>query len=94
MSTASKLKVSLTLPKDLVDLVDRDAREQSDTRSGVIERWLRRAASAHVEKELEEATAAYYRSLRGEGLAEERSMSKALSRAARRVSRENGHAPR
>jgi hypothetical protein len=70
------------------------ALEHSIGASSSSERWLRRAGSAHAEKELEEATAAYYRSLRGEGLAEEKSMSKALSRAARRVSRENGPATR
>jgi hypothetical protein len=41
-----------------------------------------------VEKEIEEATTAYYHSLRGAELAEEKSLSEALSRAARRVLRE------
>jgi hypothetical protein len=86
MTMASKLKVSLTLSTEVVALVDSDARRRKETRSGVVEQWLRRAASANAEKEIDEATAAYYRSLRGEDLAEEENMSKALSGAARRVS--------
>jgi len=86
MTTAAKLKVSLALSVDLVALVDRDARRHNDTRSGVVERWLRRAASANVEKEIEQATAAYYGSLRAEESLEEAALSNALSSAARRVS--------
>jgi hypothetical protein len=66
--------------------VDRDARRRKDTRSRVVERWLRRAANANVENEIEEATVAYYRSLRGEERVEDGVMSRGLSAAARRVS--------
>src|SRR3954469_14759546 len=62
--TARKLKVSLTISADVLALVDRDARRRHDTRSAVVEHWLRRAASASVEKEIEDATTAYYQSLR------------------------------
>jgi hypothetical protein len=86
MTTAPKLKVSLTLSADVVALVDRDARRRKHTRSGVVEQWLRRAAGANVEHQIEEATAAYYLSLRGDERAEEEAISKALSGAARRVS--------
>ena len=86
MTTAAKLKVSLTLSADLVALVDRDALRHNDTRSGVVEQWLLRAANASAEKEIEEATAAYYRSLRAGERADEEAMSKTLSLAARRVS--------
>ena len=84
--TAAKLKVSVTLSAELVALVDRDARRRKDTRSGVIEQWLRRAANASAEQEVVDATAAYYRSLRGEDRIEDESLSRALSDAARRVS--------
>ncbi len=82
----TKLKVSLTLSADLVALVDRDAKRLNDTRSGVVEQWLRRAARTAVEKEIEAATAAYYRSLRGDELAEDEALARALSAATRRVS--------
>jgi metal-responsive CopG/Arc/MetJ family transcriptional regulator len=87
MSTmGTKLKVSLTLSEDLLALVDRDAKRRHETRSGVVEQWLRRAATASAEKEIEEATAAYYLSMRSEELAEDEALSHALSDAARRVS--------
>ncbi len=94
MSTVPKLKVSLTLSAEVVALVDRDARRRQNTRSGVVEQWLRRAAAASVEHQIEEATAAYYRSLRGDERAEEEAMSKALSAAARRVSYDESESPR
>ena len=85
MTTAAKLKVSLTLSADLVALVDRDARRGKGSRSGIIEQWLRRAANANVEQEIGDATAAYYRSLRAEDHTEDESLSRSLSHAARRV---------
>jgi metal-responsive CopG/Arc/MetJ family transcriptional regulator len=91
MTTVAKLKVSLTLSADVVELVDRDARRHKDTRSGVIEQWLRRAAQANVQKEIEDATAAYYQSLRGDEREEDEAVAKALSRAARHVSYDEGH---
>jgi hypothetical protein len=94
MAVATKLKVSLTLSADVVALVDRDARRHDGTRSGVIEQWLRRAASASAQREIEDATAAYYRSLRGAGRDEEEALSKGLSSAARRVSYDEREAPR
>jgi thioesterase domain-containing protein len=86
MTTAPKLKVSLSLSADVVALVDRTARSGNDTRSAVIERWLRRAATAAAEKEVAHATAAYYESLRTDERADEEALSRGLSRAARRVS--------
>lgn len=94
MTTATKLKVSLTLSADVVALVDRDARRRKDSRSGVVEQWLRRAAAANVEREIEEATAAYYRSLRDDEHAQDEALSKALSAAARRVSYDDSETPR
>jgi hypothetical protein len=84
--TTAKLKVSVTLSADLVALVDRDAERRRDTRSGVVEKWLRRAANANVEQEIADATAAYYRSLRGEERSDDEALSRGLSAAARRVS--------
>ncbi len=84
--TARKLKVSVTLSADVLALVDRDARRRSETRSGVIEQWLRRVASATIEKEIEHETAAYYEALRGSERVEDEALARGLSEAARRVS--------
>jgi len=89
MSSARKLKISLTLSADLVALIDRDASKRNDTRSGIVEEWLRRAASATAERAIEDATAAYYLGLRGDGRSEEERLSHGLSKAARRVSYDN-----
>jgi len=94
VTAAPKQKVSLTISADLLALVDRDARARGDTRSGVVEAWLRRAASASVEQEIEEATAAYYRSLRPEERSEEEQLSRGLSRAARRVAHDESDSAR
>src|SRR5215212_1724061 len=79
-------RVGLTLSSDVLVLVDRDARRNRGTRSGVVEQWLRRAATTNAEREIEQATAVYYRSLRDGERAEDQTFSKALSAAARRVS--------
>jgi hypothetical protein len=92
--TAAKLKVSLTLSADLVALVDRDAERLHDTRSGVVEQWLRHAARAAVEKEIEAATATYYRSLRGDERAEDEALARALSVATQRISYDTAPAVR
>ena len=89
MSSARKLKVSLTLSADLVALIDRDASNRNDTRSGIVEEWLRLAASATTERAIEEATAAYYLGLRGDERGEVDRLSRGLSKAARRVSYDN-----
>ena len=92
--TAPKRKVSLTISEDLLALVDRYARRQNDTRSGVVEHWLRRAASATVEKEIEDATTTYYRSLRGNERAEDEALARGLSKAAQRVAYDDATRPR
>jgi metal-responsive CopG/Arc/MetJ family transcriptional regulator len=94
MTAAAKLKVSLTLSADLVALVDRHARRGDGSRSGVVEQWLRRAATASAEQEIDDATASYYRSLRGEDHAEEEPLSRSLSDATRRVVYDEESAPR
>jgi hypothetical protein len=85
MTTAPKLKVSLTLSADVVALVDHDARRLKDTRSGIVEQWLRLAANASVGQEIEDVTAAYYRSLSGEEDAEDEVMPNAPTSSTRRV---------
>lgn len=86
MTTARKLKVSITLSADVLALVDRDVARGRATRSSVIEKWLRRAASVAEGKAIAEATAAYYRSLADDERAEDEALGRALSAAAHRVS--------
>ena len=94
MTKVAKRKLSVTLSADVLALVDEDAQRLGETRSGVIEMWLRRAASGNVEREIEQATVAYYRSLRGEERKEGDALSRALSRGARRVSYDESLEPR
>jgi metal-responsive CopG/Arc/MetJ family transcriptional regulator len=94
MTAAAKLKVSLTLSADLVALVDRHARRGDGSRSGVVEQWLRRAATASAEQEIDAATASYYRSLRGEDHTKDEALSRTLSNAARRVAYDEESASR
>lgn len=82
--TIRRRKVSVTLSEDLVSRIDRHAGKR-ETRSGVMERWLRRAAFLATKEEIEEATIAYYESLTGEERAEDEALSRSLSRAARRL---------
>lgn len=90
----SKLKVSLSLSPEVLALVDRAAKQRKHTRSAVVEQWLRRAVTTEIEQTIEQATAEYYQSLRVAERAADESLSKALSRAARRVSYDEGAAPR
>src|SRR5258706_15525204 len=92
--TAPKVKVSLTISADLLELVDRDARRRNETRSGVVEHWLRQAASARAEREIADATTAYYQSLRHEERAENEALARGLSKAARRVAYDDSARPR
>jgi metal-responsive CopG/Arc/MetJ family transcriptional regulator len=62
--TLRKHKVSLSLPADLVDWIDRQAaRKQGETRSGVVERAVRNWAKRSAAKDIEDATVAYYQAM-------------------------------
>ena len=80
-----RVKISVSLPSDLVDQIDRAARVEARSRSRVLEAWLRRAARADSARALEAATIAYYESLTPEELREEEAMASGLSAAARRL---------
>ncbi|GAC1354270.1 MAG: hypothetical protein NVSMB47_07520 [Polyangiales bacterium] len=92
--TAPKRKVSLSLSADLLALVDHDARLRNDTRSGIVEQWLRRASIANAASEIDDATAEYYWSLRGAPRAEAEAIGRGASKAARRVSYDERSPPR
>ena len=84
MTAARKVKLSVTLSRDLVERIDREA-GGAGARSRVIEQWLRQAARMHAERDLERATIAYYESLTDEERAEDDAISSAMGRAGRRL---------
>jgi hypothetical protein len=61
---AAKVKVSITLSRDLLERVDRAAHARAgETRSSVIERWLRQASGRQAHAILAAETVAYYGNL-------------------------------
>src|SRR2546430_17169869 len=78
----SRVRVTVSLPNDLVRRLDRESRAQGASRSGLAEHWLRagerEASMSSLERELE----SYY-SRRLEP--EEAALSAALGKAAREV---------
>jgi metal-responsive CopG/Arc/MetJ family transcriptional regulator len=80
-----RVKISVSLPRDLVARIDRAARAEARSRSRVLEEWLRAAASETAARELEAATIAYYESLMPEERLEADAIGSASSRAGRRL---------
>jgi hypothetical protein len=85
MTTARKTKLSVSLDADLVALIDRQAADESGTRSGVMARWLRQASRQTTLARLQEETASYYESLTAAERADDDQWARASSRAARRL---------
>lgn len=82
---AARVKISVSLPSDLVARIDRAARAEARSRSRVLEAWLRATARERAARELEADTIAYYESLNAEDRREDEALAKASSRAARRL---------
>jgi metal-responsive CopG/Arc/MetJ family transcriptional regulator len=80
-----RVKISVSLPGDLVARIDRSARAEARSRSRVLEGWLRAAAQERAARELEAATIAYYESLTPDDRREEQALASAASAAARRL---------
>ncbi len=86
MTAAHRVKISISLPADLVADVDRRAKAlPSGGRSGVIETWLRRGARAQAESELREAVVAYYGARSEEEAWADERLSRSLSSSARKL---------
>ena len=81
----TRTKISVSLPRDLVARLDRAARSESRSRSRVLEDWLRGASRSSAERELREATIAYYDSLTAEEDGEDRALAAASSSAGQRL---------
>lgn len=82
---APRVKISVSLPRDLVARLDRAARAESRSRSRVLEGWLRAEAREDAARELEAATIAYYETMTDEDRREEAAIAAASSRAGRRL---------
>jgi metal-responsive CopG/Arc/MetJ family transcriptional regulator len=82
---APRVKISVSLPGDLVARIDSAARSQARSRSRVVEGGLRASASERAARELEAATIDYYERLTPDDRREEEAMASASSRAARRL---------
>ena len=80
-----RVKISVSLPRDLVVRIDRTARLEARSRSGVLESWLRATARESTARELEAATVEYYESLTAADRREDEAMAAASSAAARRL---------
>jgi hypothetical protein len=86
MTTSHRVKISISLPADLIADVDRRAKTlQSGGRSRVIETWLRRGSRAQAEADLRGAVVAYYAGRTVQEAAEDEALSRALSAASRRL---------
>jgi metal-responsive CopG/Arc/MetJ family transcriptional regulator len=70
MTRGRKAKVSVTLDRDLLAVIDRQVKAGA-TRSQVIEQWLRVSALAQARRELDAATVAYYEGRSAEQRAED-----------------------
>lgn len=80
-----KVKISISLDPSVLEAVEQSAAMAGESRTAVIERWLRdgsRRARAH---RLEADTAAYYESLSAAEKEEDASWAAASSRAFRRL---------
>lgn len=80
-----KVKFSVTLPADLVERIDAEARRlAAPNRSAVIEAWLRRGARARAADTLREETLRYYASRSRKEVAEDAAIARSLGRHAKR----------
>ncbi len=83
---AAKAKVSITLSEDLLARIDAEVEAQAgESRSSVIERWLRRASHAAAASALRDETVRYYESRDASERAEDAAIARAMSKGARRV---------
>ena len=80
-----RVKISVSLPRDLVARMDRTARLEARSRSRVLEGWLRATARQSAAREVEAATIEYYESLTATERREDEAMAATSSAAARRL---------
>jgi metal-responsive CopG/Arc/MetJ family transcriptional regulator len=92
MTVSSKIKVSLSLPAELVARVDREVKTKpGSSRSAVVEEWLRQGARLKAEGDLRSAVVAYYRDLEPAEQIEGAALARSLSRVARNLRVDDPH---
>ncbi|HEX8106856.1 MAG TPA: ribbon-helix-helix protein, CopG family [Kofleriaceae bacterium] len=77
-----KTKVSVSLPRDLLEETDKEAAQTSRSRNQILEIWLRLAGRRRAEQKLEQDTLAHYASRTVGQEAEDEALSQASLRAA------------
>lgn len=85
MTTARKIKISISLDAELLNVVDRLAAGEGATRSAFMERCLRQASHRAKVTRLEEETAAYYDALTEGERQDDASWAAASLKAARKL---------
>jgi metal-responsive CopG/Arc/MetJ family transcriptional regulator len=80
-----RVKISVSLPRDLVARIDRTAKVEARSRSRVLEGWLNATARETAAREVEAATVEYYESLTAAHRREDEAMAASSSAAARRL---------
>jgi metal-responsive CopG/Arc/MetJ family transcriptional regulator len=82
---STRVKISVSLSRDVVASLDHVARMEARSRSRVLEGWLRAIARERAARELEAATVAYYESLTPEDRREDAMIASAAAAAAHRL---------
>jgi MoxR-like ATPase len=85
MTTARKVKISVSLDAEVLDALDRAAANEGATRSAVMERWLRQVSRRSSAARLEEETATYYDRLTAADRDDDAAWAASSARAARNL---------
>jgi metal-responsive CopG/Arc/MetJ family transcriptional regulator len=91
--TARKIKVSVSLDADLLQVVDKAAAREGTTRSELLERWLRDGQRRANVMRLQEETATYYDSLTLPETRDDSRWAEAAAKSARRLQIDDDAAP-
>ena len=78
-------RVTVSLPADLVEQLDRSSRRMGTTRSGLVEEWLRRGARERGQADLDRQIEIYYAGRDQAEVADDESIARAAGRLARRI---------
>ena len=78
-------RVTVSLSDELLTEIDRWSRELRETRSGLMEEWLRRGARAAAEEKLNREIERYYRTRTAAQRREDEAIATATSRWAKQI---------
>ena len=85
MKPSPKLKVSVSLPADLVGRIDSASKARRQTRSAVMEQWLRQGERVRSEEALARELEAYYQAATPEERSEDQAIARASASSAKRL---------